>query len=347
MMTYKNEYKRTTEQPILSYVLLKVCHNKRKNRSLFYCLSAWTRSVFMLITDLITEYLFDCQIRRFTEKTIKSYRNNLCYFANYLNTTHNVTDIEKVDTFHLKSFLKELSDNGRKESYINSLIKTFRAFFKYALEEEYIKTNPCLKVRWAKETESLIETFTDAEVKRMLSAFNDTDYMQVRNKAIMYMLFDTGIRNYELCCLPLSAIKENIITIMGKGKKERQVAKSPHLEKMLIKYMRYRNSYFVYKNIPDNLFLSRTGKPLTDEAVQRIVRIAATTANVRDNIRSSPHTCRHYFAQCQLRNGIDVYSLSRLMGHTNIKITQRYLSSLNDSDIVEKSVKTSPLMRIM
>ena len=76
-------------------------------------------------------------------------------------------------------------------------------------------------------------------------------------------------------------------------------------------------------------------------------RIAATTANVRDNIRSSPHTCRHYFAQCQLRNGIDVYSLSRLMGHNNIKITQRYLSSLNDSDIVEKSVKTSPLMRIM
>lgn len=314
---------------------------------MFYCLSARTRSVFMLITDLINEYLFDCQIRRFTERTIKSYRNNLQYLANYLYQSHSITDIEKVETLHLKAFLKKLSDNGRKESYINGLIKSFRAFFKYAYEEEYIKTNPCLKVRWAKETESLIETFTDAEVKRMLSAYNETDYMQVRNKAIMHMLFDTGIRNYELCCLPVTAVKENIIVIMGKGKKERQVAKSPHLEKMLIKYMRYRNSYFAYKNVPDNLFLSRTGRPLTDEAVQRIVRIAATTANVRENIRSSPHTCRHYFAQCQLRNGIDVYSLSRLMGHNNITITQRYLSSLNDSDIVEKSVKTSPLMRIM
>lgn len=319
----------------------------KRNHPLSYCLSVWIRGVFLLITELINEYLFDCQIRRFTPKTVKSYKNNLLYFAGYLQEVHNLNDIENVSTFHIKSFLKELSDNGRKESYVNGLIKTFRAFFKYVYEEEYINVNPCLKVKWAKETEPLIETFNDNEVKRMLLFYGESSYIQIRNKAIMYMLFDTGIRNFELCCLPMEAVKENVITIMGKGKKERQVAKSPYLDKMLVKYMRYRRSYFIYKNVPDNLFLSRTGKPLTDEAVQRVVKIAADNSDVRSNIRCSPHTCRHYFAQCQLRNGIDVYSLSRLMGHSNIKITQRYLNSLNDSDIVEKSIKTSPLMRIL
>ena len=120
-----------------------------------------------------------------------------------------------------------------------------------------------------------------------------------------------------------------------------------YLEKMLLRYQKCKEAYFRYKNVPDNLFLSRTGRPLTVEAVERIVRTAGETANVRSEIRCSPHTCRHYFAQSQLRNGMDVYSLSRVMGHNSISITQRYLNSLNDKDIVIKSVNASPLMNIM
>lgn len=299
----------------------------------------------MLITDVISEYIFDCEIRKFSPKTIKGYRNNLNYLAKYLDG-YDITKIEDIKTIHLKSFFKHISDGGRKESYMNGLLKTFRVFFKYALSEEYISVNPCLKVPWAKETMPLIVTFTDAEVKRMIYAFKETDYMEMRNKAIICMLIDTGIRNYELCCLPMEALRENVINIMGKGKKERQVAQSPFLSKVMLKYMRMRCRYFEHKNIPDNLFLSRTGNMLTVEAVERIVKTACERANVRQTIRCSPHTCRHYFAQCQIRNGMDVYSLSRIMGHSNINITQRYLNSMQDNDIVEKSVKTSPLMNL-
>lgn len=301
----------------------------------------------MLISELIGEYILDCEIKKFTGKTLKSYRNNLMYLEKYLNDSHSIINIEDVKAVHLKAFFKSISDKGKKESYINGLLKTFRAFFKYAVCEEYITDNPCLKISWAKETVPLILTFSDSEVKRMLSVYDESDYLQIRNKTIMYLLIDTGIRNYELCCLGVDSLKDNIITVMGKGKKERQVAQSPYLSKMLIKYLRSRNGYFLYKKVPDNLFLSRTGKPLTVEAIERIVRIAGDKANVRSDIRCSPHTCRHYFAQCQLKNGIDVYSLSRIMGHSNISITQRYLNSLRDNDIVEKSVKTSPLMNIL
>jgi integrase len=97
----------------------------------------------------------------------------------------------------------------------------------------------------------------------------------------------------------------------------------------MIKFGRLKDCYFQDRIVKyENLFLSRTGRPLTREAIQRIIRLAGEFASVREEIRCSPHTCRHWFAQCQLRNGIDVYSLSRILGHETISITKRYLQGL-------------------
>lgn len=87
-------------------------------------------------------------------------------------------------------------------------------------------------------------------------------------------------------------------------------------------------------------------KPLTTEVVERIVRLCGEKANVNKNIRCSPHTCKHYFAQAQLRNGLDVYSLSRLLGHENVTITKRYLQGLKDKEVLELGMKSSPLMNL-
>ena len=135
--------------------------------------------------------------------------------------------------------------------------------------------------------------------------------------------------------------------INGKGKKERQVGKSPYLAKILLKYERMKTYYFEYKNVKsENYFLSRTGKQLTNTAVEGIVKLACDAADVSVDIRCSPHTCRHYYAQAQLKNGIDLYSLSRVLGHENIKITQRYLEGIKDNEVLERSIKTSPLMNL-
>lgn len=301
----------------------------------------------MLLDDVLKEFLFECEIRKYTWKTIKGYRNGLEFLVNYLKQEFKVTQIEEVTTHHIKTFFMYQTKRKRKETYLNGLLKTYRAFFKYVVGEEYISDNPVLKVSWMKEPKTIIKTFSDNEVRGMLEAYNESDYLSVRNKAIIAMLFDTGIRNYELCTLPESGIKDNCIVIFGKGKKERQVGKSPYLSKILLKYERIKKYYFEYKNIKvDNYFLSRTGRPLTNAAVERIVKIAGVAAHVSKDIRCSPHTCRHFFAQCQLKNGCDVYSLSRLMGHENIKITQRYLQGLQDDDVVSKSIKTSPLMNL-
>jgi integrase/recombinase XerD len=159
--------------------------------------------------------------------------------------------------------------------------------------------------------------------------------------------FDTGARNTEICSIMEADIKDNVILIHGKGNKERHVPLTPYLKKAVMKYQRIKKLYFENKHIPyQNLLLSRTGRPLTKEAVEHVFHQAASKAEVRSNIRCSPHTARHYYAQTNLRNGLDVYSLSRLLGHENINITKRYLQSLQDSSIVEMAVNTSPLRNV-
>lgn len=301
----------------------------------------------MLLEESLKEFLFECEVRKYTPKTVRGYRNGLNFLVNYLKQQHQLINLEDIQTKHLKAFFMWQSRRGRKETYLNGLLKTFRAFFKYQMGAENITTNPVLKVSWMKEPKTIIKTFRDSEVKGMLQAYSGSDYYSVRNRAIMAMLFDTGIRCYELCTLSKAAIKDNYIVIYGKGKKERQVGKSPYLAKILMKYDRIKEYNFEFKNIRiDNYFLSRTGRPLTNAAVERIVKMAGEYAKVSSDIRCSPHTCRHYFAQAQLKNGMDVYSLSRLLGHDNINITQRYLQGLKDNEVVARSITTSVLMNL-
>lgn len=119
----------------------------------------------------------------------------------------------------------------------------------------------------------------------------------------------------------------------------------------MMKHERLKEYYFSDKDKNlnshnDYYFLSRNGRRLTVEALERIFKQANQCANVRDAIRCSPHTARHYFAQAQLRNGNNVYNVSRLLGHENINITKRYLQSLQDDKIIEMSIQTSPLMNL-
>lgn len=300
----------------------------------------------MLIDDGVKEYIYEIQIRNYTPRTIKGYRNNILRFSQYVKNEWNIADLEEVTPAHIKQYLNSLKEKGRSPIYINTILKNLRSFFKYCYQEGYCM-NIASKVIWLKEKKTVIETFTDNEVKKMIEHWKFSSYLHARNRCIMAVLFDTGIRNFELCELNRLDVKETVIHIMGKGRKERVVPISPYLKKTMIKYERIRDAYLADDILHyNNYFLSSRNKPLTTEAIERVVRLAGEGAKVREEIRCSPHTCRHYFAQAQLRNGLDVYSLSRLLGHENISITKRYLQGLKDSEVLELGVKTSPLMNL-
>lgn len=303
----------------------------------------------MLLEDTLKEFLLECELRQYSQRTIRHERNSLQKMIYFIGETYGVTQLEKVKHIHLKGYVKYLTDLGRKETYVNGLIKSFRAFFKYCTEEEYIEVNPALKLSFQKEPEILITTFTDKEVEAMVNYYKGRCFLDIRNKLIMVILFDTGIRCSELCELKVTDVRANIINIQeGKGKKQRFVPLTPAINKWMMKYQLARQSYIMDKigYAEEYLFLSQKGKPLTKATIERIVGACKEPCGVREEIRCSPHTCRHYYAQKQLRNGCDMYTVSRLLGHKTVTITKRYLQSITDEDIVDLGTKTSPLMNM-
>ncbi|MGG4467392.1 site-specific integrase [Paenibacillus alvei] len=181
----------------------------------------------------------------------------------------------------------------------------------------------------------------------MIEANDFKTYLNARNQLIIAMFADTGIRCSELINLETEWINETNIKIFGKGAKWRYVPISLMLRKYMIRYERIKEGYFKKKNLEHrNYFLSRSGRPLTSVQIENVVRIAGEKAGVRKEVRCSPHTLRHYAIQSNLRNGLDLYSCSRIAGHENIQVTKRYLQGIETENILEMAQKTSPLMNL-
>ena len=300
----------------------------------------------MLLTDAAKEFEFNCQCRKLSDKTIRNYVKLIGYLLDYLKEQHKVLCLEDVRPMYIKAYLMMLQERGAKPQYINDQLKAFKVLFRYLYEEGYTDSILTERIKNVKQPKTIIKTFTEQEVKKMTEYYSGHTFMEVRNRLMLMTFFDTGIRVSELIDLKLSQVKDEYILIHGKGDKERVVPKSPLLNKWMFKYLSTRGNFFAYRRVPENVFLSRNGRPMTTEAIHRVIKIAGKAVGVSRDIRVSPHTCRHTFAQMQLKNGLDLYSLSRLMGHSNISITQRYLEGLRDFEVLNACKATGILMNL-
>lgn len=302
----------------------------------------------MLNQDILKEFIFDCKMRKLSERTIVSYKNNNQGMLHFISNEYKITELEETNHIAIRGYLEYLTNKGLTETYINSLIKCFRAYFTYCIRENYIYKNPMDKIYAQKEPITLINTFTNEEVSRMIKFYHGSRFLDIRNQLIMVILLDTGIRNTELCDLKMTDIRDTYINIYGKGKKVRHVPITAVINKIMIKYLRVRENYIrdKFNYDKDYLLLSQKSKKLTKETLENIVRECGDNCNIRKEIRISPHTCRHYYAQAQLKNGCDLFTVSRLLGHSKIDVTKRYLQSMQDDDVLIMGAKTSPLMNL-
>lgn len=297
----------------------------------------------MKITQALQEYLLEIEIRKYTQKTIRSYRNNLNLFVRYLNEEAKVYDTEDISLAYVRMFSQYMVKRGRTGRYINSLLKAAKSFIQYCFEEGYGGFNTKKNFKWCKEETCVITAFSSAHVRMMLISCNGYDYISIRDKAILSTFFETGIRCWELCCIKPEDIHQDFIIINGKHHKQRVVPITPLLRKVLAKYESAKSSYFTLRTTENYYFLSNHGRQLTNSAIEHIVKRHGEGI---EGIRVSPHTCRHFFAQQQVKMGTDLYTISRLLGHENIGITQTYLNSLRDEDIIKIAKQKSVLMNL-
>ena len=297
----------------------------------------------MLIKSAAKEYLVEIEVRKFTQKTIRSYRNNLNLFLRYCDEEAGVETMDELTLAVVRKFTLYMVEKGKKGSYINSLLKVAKAFIQYCYDEVYGGFNTRKNLKWCKQDKSVIMAFTPDDVRAMLKTCKGYGFLQLRDAAILTMLFETGIRCWELCCVKASDIHDDFIIINGKNHKQRVVPITAMLRKAMLKYDMAKENYFTLKNTDDYYFLSFHGRQLTNCAVEHIVKRHGEGVS---GIRVSPHTCRHFYAQQQVKMGTDLYTISRLLGHENIQITQTYLNSLRDDDIIKISKQRSVLLNM-
>lgn len=285
----------------------------------------------MKIPSSITEYLTECEIRKYTPRTLRSYKNNLSLFCNFCLSI-GVEDTTDLTLGTVKQFTKHMMHNGRKATYINGLLKTIKSYITYIYEEYGEGFNTKKSFKWLKEEKPVIQTFSPADIKKLFKNCCGNDFMDIRDTCILTMFFETGIRCLELCSIKESDIHSDFIIINGKNHKQRVVPITPPLKKAMHRYDRCKEAYFDLRQHDNNYFLSFHGRMLNNSAVENVLRKRGQGI---EGIRISPHTCRHTNAQQLLKQGLDVYTISRLLGHENIAITQTYLRSLSNDSILE------------
>ena len=297
----------------------------------------------MKLEVLVKEYLIEIEVRKYTPKTIRGYRNGLNLFLRFCKENLDLDEIEDITLAAVRQFAKHMTEAGRKGTYINGLLKIVKSFLQYCYEEGYGGFNTKKNFKWCKEEKPIIRTYSPSDVRSMLQSCKGYDFLSIRDNAVLVTLFETGIRCWELCCIQKEDIHDDFIVIKGKNHKQRVVPITPLLQKALLRYQLAAERYFTLKSTDHYYFLSFHGRQLTNSAVEHIVKRHGSGIK---GVRVSPHTCRHFFAQQQMKLGTDLYTISRLLGHENIRITQTYLNSLRDEEIIEIAKHKSVLMNL-
>jgi|GEM_PF-159472 Site-specific recombinase XerD len=301
----------------------------------------------------INELIDDFRINQEIQGRVKKYVD-LCMFRlhrweSFIGNGLGITEVEDVTSLHIKKYIQDRQSVGSESnSTINNNLATLKVFFQYLVDEEFIdeQDNPLRKIRNLKEEKKVIVTFNDDEVSRIINDLKEETYSNVRDKLILIVLFDTGIRVSELCSIKNVDVARRHILIHGKGSKQRLVYISNIMRKYMRKYEELKRERFkkrLQEEVEDYYFLDQSAVKLSRSRINKILKEHCTNAGVRKEVRCSPHDCRHYFAQKQLRNGIDVYSLSRLMGHFDTQITSKYLRGLEQDDVLQIGRLHSPL----
>lgn len=252
-----------------------------------------------------------------SKNTALAYRTDLNTFFKYLNEKN--IRFENIQHSQLTDFLWQLKVSNLKPRSIFRMVESIRQFYKFLLIEDIIKDNPTQYLTVPKLPSVLPDMLTNKEVDVLLNSVSGTDDLSIRNRAMLELLYATGLRVSELISLKFENInlEECFVKIIGKGNKERLVPFGQKAKMLLERYLRIRkkiNSQYI--------FLTRLKKPISRIEFWRQLKDISIKAGIMKNI--TPHTLRHSFATHLLTAGTDIRFVQEMLGHSSISTTQIY-----------------------
>ena len=278
------------------------------------------------ITIWASKFLNDRRAQGLSPGTYKFYSKKLDYVHDYCQR-NNLENIEDLTADHIRNILVELERKGHRPAGVSTVYRTLRTFlYWYEREEEpEAWSNPIRKVKAPKIPTEPLDPVDLEDVRRLLDTCH-ADYTGDRDRAIFLALLDTGCRATEMCNILLDDVdlsSGSILIRRGKGGKPRTVFVGKRTKRALRQYIKQLPSEFKY------LWITRDGDKMTYFTLTEMVRRRSVVAGIK---RVGLHAFRRAFALQCLRNGMDIFTLQRLMGHADIQILRRYLAQ-TDKDI--------------
>ncbi|MCS6833718.1 MAG: site-specific tyrosine recombinase XerD [Flammeovirgaceae bacterium] len=263
--------------------------------------------------------------RSFSEHTVAAYLRDAKAIHHFTSIHYPLITPADLTETHIQHYLAHLLDMGISPYTQARMLSGARVFYEFLLMNNYITKNPFALIESPKLPKKLPDVLTVEEIDRMIVANDLTTSEGIRNKAILEMLYATGMRVSELVQLRLQDIDMDLcfVNIFGKGKKERLTPMSDSAVESLKVYLAsVRNHQMAKKDSQHIVFLNRRGEKLSRVMIFLIIKKLAQKANIIKNV--SPHTFRHSFATHLIENGADLRAVQEMLGHESITTTEIY-----------------------
>ena len=322
----------------------------------------------MELTRAIDAYMANCHSRKLRPKTMDSYEQTLRLFAKWVLTQRDKPTVSDVTQKMIRDYLIELQTRGKYTAYtdarpitiewqsrrrdfrapittttINNYLRNIKAFFNWLVEIEELARAPTAKTQFLRNERHSREYLSDNQVLKLLKAYDHTYFSEFRDYTITLLLLDTGMRLGECLCQTLETLDLTNQSLfldgtITKGRKGRTVFFSSKTAKELRRWIIYKDRYCP----SDVLFpIKATGKPISIGGFESNFRHHLARVGIKEQF--SPHCLRNNFAKRCLMSGMDIYTLSRILGHSGIGITEKAYLDIDDRDLKKRYGQFSPI----
>ena len=289
----------------------------------------------MLKTHVTLFFEFLKHEKKLSAHTILAYENDLNQFFNFINIESERFSVSEINYQHIRSWITYLLDNKLTPQSVNRKLSTLKTFFKFLMKQNSIQFNPMLKISGPKNNKRLPVFVEENQMENLFTEIEfDEDFIGIRDKLILDILYQTGLRRSELTHLTEANtnILASTIKVIGKRNKERIVPISFSLKRNLEAYLKVKEELNLQNMM---LLVNEKGNALTENALYLIVKKYLTQVTTIQ--KKSPHVLRHTFATHLLNNGASILAVKNLLGHASLSATQIYTHTT--IEVLKKSYK--------
>ena len=280
--------------------------------------------------ELLSRFLENIEYQRgYSENTVLNYENDIEEFFAFLEK-ENIDKIKEIDYSIVRFYLMDLYNKKYSRNTVSRKLSSLRSFFKYLHKEQFVEINPFTLVSSPKKEKRLPKFLYNEDLEKIFDIPKESTSLGQRDKVILELLYDTGIRIGELVNIKLNDINfsKKSIRILGKGNKERIVLFGAYVDDYLNKYLNDGRLNLLNRKENEYLILNAHGKNITTRGVRLIIENIIKKACITTH--ATPHTLRHTFATQLLENGADLLTVKELLGHSSLSSTQVYTHVTNE-----------------